>query len=197
MSYLLYYPMFHVSYLEHFNRIGTLLDEVRSDLGENESEDLKGAVEGLRNNLTFDALEGFWNDFSNYLKTQEPFNHLYLETTGQIIQPDIKQGSAMQNCIDYIVESGAKLEQTESDFWNHMASYTGRIKGLRKFTNRKREKSVVSNITRTLKGDDRGILLFGGGHMKRLVSRLLNTELELEVYERKIEEILESPDTLL
>ena len=182
MRYLLYYPMLHVSKESHMKfkvDLSSLLEDEKfvNILNNNQLKSLRDVAA-----FTLNTFNKVWQEFFDFLKEQSSFDRLYLESyCNKSDSLDIGKDSVMQQCIDYVVESGANLEITESYFYNEGVSIFGSPQWLYNFFNQGREKSVIKNIRSSLKEGERGLLLFGYRHKDNLIQYLKKENLHLEV----------------
>jgi hypothetical protein len=185
MKYLLYYPQWHCFKEEQMHETKKTMERIKKGVTLSEKES-----ELLDNFASFEYCNDYWQAFLEYLEEQEPFNHLYLEGYAKSIRATYPNGSIAKKCIDYVVESGAKIELTEGNFWYSVFSIIHQDPYLKKCIpswldnyakTTGREKAVVKNIRSTLKDGERGLLFFGAWHKEALIKRFSRTDIEFKV----------------
>jgi hypothetical protein len=115
----------------------------------------------------------YWNEVREKLLKRPTYQKFYLEAQGNSLYPDIDPESSMGKCIKEIIDRGAELLETESDWWKLLS-------GMRlSYFTRKREQAVARNIDRSLKEGERALLLFGADHYRTLSDYILDKNIEV------------------
>ena len=178
MRYLLYYPMFHYSSISDLEEVIRLSRDIGK---EKEAEALANAdlPKGM------DEINESQHEFIEYLKGQEPFNRVYWEgnlLTGSSPAFELDE-SGEKACLDYLIESKATFEKSESLVLFFFAGLIARrIPKLWNWAMNKREEYVSKRIDTSLQDGERGLLLYGTAHLETLNPKLSSLDLKLEVY---------------
>jgi len=197
MRSLLYYPMIHIP-------SSSFLELVVNDI---ENKGNKDVMDEIKKTIpdSMEKINEYWYDFLDYLKSQEKFDRIYFDSwIYDNMVPRIAEdhGGGMKDCLDFLIDSGAKFEKTESEYilvygdkFNEIVYNLSRklqpvsnIIPIYTFTtalqSRAREIYTTRRIGKTLKVDERGLLLYGLRHANRLfLSSLRSLDLDLEVFD--------------
>ena len=201
MRYLLYYPMIHIfseDYLRNIVGKGLKNNQNKEQL----CQDLEGAIVETKENIDVE-----WHKLIDYLQKKEPFDRVYLEgsieTKDPISYP--QQTSGMYDCLNYLAETKARFEKTNSDFTNNLGekihAYESKVLEITKgkpfisgffinppnnFIDWLREIEAVSSIDKSLKEGEKGILLFGAGHLEGITTELKNFKGTYDLFEESV-----------
>ena len=126
-----------------------------------------------------------WYNFLDFLKDNNSFNKVYMEgMVGREVGCQLDQsGSGMSDCINYLSDSGAVFEKTESELLLNLTWKVRRNKLLFNQSNKLREAYLGHRIDSTLEFNDQALLLYGAKHKKGITNLLSYHQIPFEVHE--------------
>jgi len=180
MKFLLYYPMIHIPDKDYVAdsivraMVKQRLREQTKDIFADQkviADDLQEEIGSYHDMVSGEASriakksDRLWENFTDYLQTQPPFNRVYFEGVFKKNEPMkgyLSRNEGMGRCLNHLIDSGAIFEKSE-----HRKHYDSS-------NSEAREDYVHKVIARTLQDRERGLLLFGFGHAKRFSKMLFS-----------------------
>lgn len=130
-----------------------------------------------------------WNKLLSHLKDQPKFDRAYFESLWEknlfpMADKSQDRKSSMYKCLEYIGNSGTKFEKTGNKTLNQLSEkILNNFPRLFPITNFLRENYVCYRIDKTLLPGESGILFYGQGHEKKLITKINKLDnLKLEIF---------------